>query len=34
MCVLFFDFHVEFWTSRKVDLEDGVGRGALVALRN
>jgi len=34
MCVLFFDSHVEFWTPDKVDLERGVGKKELVALRN
>ena len=34
MAVLFFDSHVEFWTHTKVDLEQGVGQGELVALRN
>ena len=34
MAVLFFDSHVEFWTHTKVDLERGVGKGELVALRN
>ena len=34
MSVLFFDSHVEFWTHTKVDLEEGVGQGDLVALRN
>lgn len=34
MAVLFFDSHVDFWTHTKVDLEQGVGRGDLVALRN
>jgi len=34
MNVLFFDSHVEFWPSDKVDLERGVGQGKLVHLRN
>ena len=34
MSVLFFDSHIEFWTHTKVDLERGVGKGELVALRN
>jgi hypothetical protein len=34
MSVLFFDTHADFWTHTKVDLERGVGRGELVALRN
>jgi len=34
MAVLFFDSHVEFWTHTKIDLEEGVGQGDLVALRN
>ena len=34
MAVLFFDSHVEFWTHTKVNLEQGVGEGELVALRN
>ncbi|HUT36505.1 MAG TPA: type II secretion system protein [Planctomycetota bacterium] len=34
MNVLFFDSHVEYWTHEKVDLETGVGRGDLCAMRN
>jgi hypothetical protein len=34
MAVLFFDSHVEFWTHTKVNLEQGVGEGDLIALRN
>ncbi|MBM4038944.1 MAG: prepilin-type N-terminal cleavage/methylation domain-containing protein [Planctomycetes bacterium] len=34
MNVLFFDSHVEYWTHTRVDLETGVGRGDLCALRN
>ena len=34
MNVLFFDSHVEYWTSDRVDAERGVGRGDLCALRN
>ena len=34
MSVLFFDSHVESWNQKKVDLERGVGKGELVALRN
>ena len=34
MGILFLDSHVEFWTHTKVDLEHGVGKGELVALRN
>ena len=34
MNVLFFDNHVEYWTHEKVDLETGVGRGDLCAMRN
>ena len=34
MCVLFFDGHVEFWSSERVDLEHGVGEKELVYLRN
>jgi len=34
MSVLLFDSHVELWTQEKVDLERGVGSGALVLLRN
>ncbi|HPD14744.1 MAG TPA: hypothetical protein PLE19_07335 [Planctomycetota bacterium] len=34
MGVLFFDSHVEYWTYTRVDLERGVGRGDLCALRN
>ncbi len=34
MNVLFFDSHVEWWTHERVDLERGVGTGALVHLRN
>jgi len=34
MIVLFFDSHVELWSHTRVNLEQGVGQGELVALRN
>ena len=34
MGILFLDSHIEYWTHTQVDLEHGVGKGELVALRN
>jgi len=34
MSVVFFDSHVEYWTSERIDPERSVGRGELVHLRN
>jgi hypothetical protein len=34
MSILFFDTHADFWTHTRVDLNNGVGNGDLVALRN